>query len=92
MPAGGHIAATRIDCPCGESFMKDGNNPIKCPKEKRILEFEGMVREFVETSERAYNFGIKPDNHWSQHKTVARFIKKFKESLNYTQNNQTVER
>jgi hypothetical protein len=48
MPAGGHVAAIRIDCPCGESFMKDGNNPIKCPKEKRIEELEKIMNKFCD--------------------------------------------
>jgi hypothetical protein len=54
MVAGGSVAATRIDCPCGESFMKDGNNPIKCPKEKRIEELEAVMHKYIDHCQRAY--------------------------------------
>lgn len=44
--AGGAVAATRIDCPCGESFMKFGNERIKCPKETKIEKLDLQVAEY----------------------------------------------
>ena len=60
MAAGGAVAGTRIDCPCGYSFMKDGNKPIKCPKETRIKELESAMQESVDYHENlGWGYNIK---------------------------------
>jgi hypothetical protein len=48
MPAGGSVAAQTVKCPCGEVFTKWVNEPIKCPKEKRIEELESAIQEFLD--------------------------------------------